>query len=281
LLGDILYNLKSQEFVLKLCKPNREVIAILTEAYDLDFKEKLIPCSELSFKIPYFLEDRGGKIENEHFDLIKKIYFSRHYLGWKKTIWPIQWRTGGNIFIGYLLVFIYTPIYYQIFGPKEAGQIGLTMACLNTIFVLSLSPLVGKFPLITRLISEDRGVKASKLYQTELKRVVITYCLLAIALLALLMSVDESLASRFMGLGPTIGIVVGMFFYLNACALGYFMRAHLVDTSLRLNLISLFSMLAIGIAMSYWVGMWGVPLAMLIVFAGILYPGMKKIVREL
>lgn len=216
-----------------------------------------------------------------HLTLIKKIKNSRYSFDWRRVIWPTQWRTGSNILINYLLVFIYIPIYYHIFGPKEAGQMGLTMGCINAIFVLSISPLVGQFPFMTRLISEDKRCEAKRLYKAELKKALVTYILLVAIMIIFLLLVGDPLITRMLSLPTILVIAIGMLFYLVACVQGYFMRAHLLDKSLRLNLITLFCMLIGGLVLSSFMGPWGVPLAMVLVFGGILFPGMTKIIRNI
>ena len=72
-----------------------------------------------------------------------------------------------------------------------------------------------------------------------------------------------------------------MFFYLKAAALGYFLRAHLVDRTLRLNLVALLGMAVVGVLLSAMLGVWGVPVALLIIFIGYLAPATKTAVEQL
>ncbi len=217
-----------------------------------------------------------------HFDLVSKIQKSNIKVSWREKIWPIQWRTGGNIFSGYLLVFIYTPICYFIFGAKEAGQVGLTMACLNTIFVISISGLVSSFPRLTRLLSENKKNDGLSLYRIELKKAGIIYVLLSACMIFFLLIIsNDPMAFRFMSLGQVICISIGMMFYMFAAAQGYFMRAHLLDRALGLNLLTLCIMVVSVCAMTYLYGLWGISISILLVFSGFLFPGMSRIIRTL
>lgn len=200
---------------------------------------------------------------------------------WSKEVWPLQWRTGANVFAGYLLVFVYTPIVFLLLGPKEAGQIGLTMACMNTVFVLSISGLVSKFPSLTQLISDSKIAEAQTLYRAEARKADILYVAASTGLILFLMLFQsEQVATRFMEPSQTLCIVVAMFFYMRASAQGYLMRAHLVDHALRLNLLAVVSVVVIALMLSNWVGLWGITWAMLIVFVGMLAPAMSRLVTK-
>lgn len=201
---------------------------------------------------------------------------------WSKKVWPLQWRTGTNVFSGYLLVFLYTPMAFLLFGPKEAGQLGLTMTCMNTVFVLSISGLVGKFPRLTQLLYESKAREALSLYRAEMRKATAMYMVASAGLIIFLMLFQgDAIASRFLSLGQTICIVIAMFFYMRASAHGYLMRAHLVDYSLKFNLLSVACVFIMGTSASYWFGLWGILLAMLVVFAGLLAPSMSRIVEKL
>jgi len=74
LLGDIRKDLELPQLELILCKPNREQIAILTEAYEKVYSPRLVGVSELKFKIPYYVIENGIQIVNPNWDLIKGDY---------------------------------------------------------------------------------------------------------------------------------------------------------------------------------------------------------------
>lgn len=217
-----------------------------------------------------------------HRVLLKQVWRTKPLANFSQHIWPIQWRTGANVFIGYLLVFAYTPMYYALFGPQQAGKIGLTMACSNTLFVLSISGLVGKFPKLSKLLAEGHFKAADDLYHTEALKAARLFGLLSIGFLMMLVVLkDNAIADRFMSSLQVACVQLAMFFYLKAAALGYFSRAHLVDRTLRLNLIALLGMAVIGTLLSSMLGVWGVPIALLIVFIGYLAPATKAAVEPL
>jgi len=55
---------------LYLCKPNKEIISILEEAYNIVYSPNLVNCDDLTFTIPYLID---GEV-NPNFDLIRGHY---------------------------------------------------------------------------------------------------------------------------------------------------------------------------------------------------------------
>lgn len=63
------------DYTLILCKPNREQLAVLSEAYNRKFTPKLKDIAELSFTIPLYIIDKNHhQARNPHFDLIRGDY---------------------------------------------------------------------------------------------------------------------------------------------------------------------------------------------------------------
>lgn len=218
-----------------------------------------------------------------HYELLKKIVCKQKAeAGWGAIVWPLQWRTGANVFAGYLLVFAYTPMVFLLFGPKEAGQMGLTMATVNTIFVLSISGLVSKFPQLARHVSDGKRELVAEIFKQEMKKSAWLYAALSMGLVScLILLSNHPIAGRFLDLSQTVCVLLAMFFYMKASAFGYLMRAYLVDYALKLNLVSLGAVLLLGALTSFVLGLWGVPLSMIIVFSMVLAPSMSSLVRRL
>lgn len=208
-----------------------------------------------------------------HSDFIKKTITSKPINNWRKIIWPIQWRTGANIFLGYVLIFIYTPIYYLNFGAEAAGKIGITMACVNTLYVLSASGVVGNISNFARLIADGEATKAKDLFKIQTKKSEKIYITLAVIFLtATVVFRTEELVQRFVSPGQLGFILFGVCFYLKACEKAYYMRASLTDVTLGTNLITLISVLIFGYILTIWLNEWAYPISLFIVFVFILSP---------
>ncbi len=156
------------------------------------------------------------------------------------------------------------------------------MVCMNTIYVLSISGVVSRFPELTKLVSENKKNIVKNLYKTELKKAVAIYSLLCVSMILVLESfLAESIVSRFMSIGQIVCIAIGMLFYLLASVRGYYMRAHLVDQTLSLYLLAVFLMVISTFLGIFLYGIWGISISILIIFSCFLFPWMLKLTRDL
>lgn len=80
-LGDIDYKRIPLTAQLFLCKPNKEVISKINEAYQVTYNPKLGALNELSFSIPVFIEKRHVMEKNQNVDLIKGRFLVKLVLG--------------------------------------------------------------------------------------------------------------------------------------------------------------------------------------------------------
>ncbi|AZV43744.1 hypothetical protein BAOM_3135 [Peribacillus asahii] len=80
-LGTIDLSLKPQKPKLSICKPNRVKIGELTEAYNIKHDVFLGKVSELSFTIPYLVEDKHELVGNPNIDKLKDRYLIKLELG--------------------------------------------------------------------------------------------------------------------------------------------------------------------------------------------------------
>lgn len=81
MLGDIDYNLKPVEAVIFIAKPNREIIAKVSEAYDKSRSLSLTSLFTFSFKIPFYVEQSSELVRNRNTELIKERYHIKVQIG--------------------------------------------------------------------------------------------------------------------------------------------------------------------------------------------------------
>ena len=81
MLGYIDRDRKPEKSRLFLCKPNREIIAHLHEAYNKHIKTNYNGIHELSFDIPSKIERNHKFIRNKHFDMIVGHYLIKYVKG--------------------------------------------------------------------------------------------------------------------------------------------------------------------------------------------------------
>ncbi|MEC1726915.1 phage tail spike protein [Schinkia azotoformans] len=88
--GRIDASLKPQKSRLFLCKPNRETVAELAEAYGKVFQTINNGIHELTFKVPYIIERNKKYIRNPNIDLIRGNYLIRYEKGNSKQYFIIN-----------------------------------------------------------------------------------------------------------------------------------------------------------------------------------------------
>jgi phage minor structural protein len=92
MIGDINYNIKPQKLDIFLAKPDRTIIAKLSEAYQKTYDMKLGNINELSISIPYDIEISHILKRNPNVDLIKDRFLLKAVLNGKE-----EWYTIRNI----------------------------------------------------------------------------------------------------------------------------------------------------------------------------------------
>ncbi|MCY9758379.1 phage tail protein [Paenibacillus alvei] len=80
-LGDIDFNRKPVTPQLFMCKPNKQSISKMSEAYNIRFSQKLGTLNELNFTLPMYIEKHHSINRNENADKIKGRYLVKLVLG--------------------------------------------------------------------------------------------------------------------------------------------------------------------------------------------------------
>lgn len=80
-LGDIDFKKKPVTPQIFLCKPNKEIIAKMNEAYQIKFNPKLGALNELTFTLPVFIDKHHEMVRNENADKMRGRYLIRLVLG--------------------------------------------------------------------------------------------------------------------------------------------------------------------------------------------------------
>lgn len=80
-IGEVDLNKKVIKYELFLCKPNKDIIAKMNEAYGVNFGSKLGSLNELNFKLPIFMDKKHRLVRNLNADIIKGRYLVKLVLG--------------------------------------------------------------------------------------------------------------------------------------------------------------------------------------------------------
>jgi hypothetical protein len=74
-------------------------------------------------------------------------------MSWREEVWPFQWRIAVSTISGYLILHLFIPVLFAWRGPSAAGRLGMTLAMVSAVFVVSTSLLTTKAPAFGHLIA--------------------------------------------------------------------------------------------------------------------------------
>lgn len=122
---------------------------------------------------------------------IKLLTFIWNKLGeWKVNyrleIFPYQWKIALSWVSGYFIFQLFNPVLFATEGPVVAGQMGMTLTVLNSIFALSFSWIATKVPIFSSLIAQKDYPKLDHLFKKTLIQSSVLNVLMLIVLFSLI-----------------------------------------------------------------------------------------------
>lgn len=105
-------NKRKKDYRIYLSRPNKEIISNLSEAYDGNYNIKLGAVNEVEFKVPYYITEIDGSIDNKNIELIKqKMYLKVEYNDDFEWMIIDELEDVGDGSDRYLRVLGYTNVY--------------------------------------------------------------------------------------------------------------------------------------------------------------------------
>lgn len=137
-------------------------------------------------KYPYIIQ-----FKSKHKKTNENILRDKFHASYKKTI---------PTYIASCL-FLFTPplISFYFNGSASSGQLSLSLVFMNMIGILSFSSITSKIPLLTRLISNNEGIKGKRIFLNEFKKTIYMNILgYFLFIMILYIFKDRSLSHRFL-----------------------------------------------------------------------------------
>ncbi len=60
-------------------------------------------------------------------------------IDWRREVWPFQWRIALSWLSGYFMFQLFTPIAFALYGPKTAGQVGMSLSITTAVSAIALA----------------------------------------------------------------------------------------------------------------------------------------------
>ncbi|MEO7975787.1 polysaccharide biosynthesis protein [Flavobacterium sp.] len=134
--------------------------------FSLGFKLFASPLAAiLSFGIVPFWILMGDKKKLLIFIWYKIDVFTVNY---REEIFPYQWKIAISWISGYFIFQLFNPVLFATEGAVVAGQMGMTLTVLNSIFALAFSWISTKVPVFSGLIAQKEYEKLDSLFNKTL-----------------------------------------------------------------------------------------------------------------
>ena len=60
-----------------------------------------------------------------------------HYVGWRREIWPFQWRIAVSWLCGYFIFQLINPVLFALQGPVAAGRMGMSLSVAGSLWAVA------------------------------------------------------------------------------------------------------------------------------------------------
>jgi hypothetical protein len=74
--------------------------------------------------------------------LLKNLLFykvGQHFVGWRREIWPFQWRIAISWLCGYFIFQLFNPVLFAYQGPIAAGRMGMSLSIATSIGAVAMA----------------------------------------------------------------------------------------------------------------------------------------------
>jgi O-antigen/teichoic acid export membrane protein len=175
---------------------------------------------------------------------------------WKEEVWPQQWRFGVSWLCAYFISQGFIPIIFKSEGLLIAGQMGLTIAIINMIGILSVSWMSSNFPRFVKLIALKNWIDLDREFYRAFFISLISYVIgITIFIIIRLLFVATIFDNRFLPFSDVVIMALSGVFSQVIILLGFNLRAYRKEPFM---LSSIISTAVIIILSNFSIKFWGV-----------------------
>ena len=168
----------------------------------------------------------------------------KHKLGhkcqWMKEFMQLFWRYALNTIAGFLIFQIFTPITFIMFGPVEAGRVGITLALVQACFSIAMVWIGVISPRMNMAAAKGEWKTMDRLLYKNLSLSLVTYVIGGVSILggyAILIN-HWSILERFLPLLPLGILVLTYFLQVIIGGTAVYGRAHKIEPYMVPALVS-------------------------------------------
>ncbi len=150
-------------------------------------------------------------------------------INYKNEIFPYQWKIAISWISGYFIFQLFNPVLFATDGAIVAGQMGMTLAALNGVSGLTMSWIITKVPIFSKLFAQSNYDIADKLFNKTYKQVLsinFVGVLTLFFIIFILRYYNNSLGERFLPL--YLIAILGVSTFLNQMVFSWatYLRCH-------------------------------------------------------
>ncbi len=102
-------------------------------------------------------------------------------IGWRREVWPFQWRIAVSCLCSYFTIQVFIPILFALCGPVEAGKMGMSLSIAGYMTGLVLPWISTKATPFGRLIAQRQFQGLDRLFLRTLGQALSIFGLIALA----------------------------------------------------------------------------------------------------
>jgi hypothetical protein len=126
---------------------------------------------------------------------------AENYVGWRREIWPFQWRIALSSLSGYFIFYIFNPLLFAYQGPIAAGRMGMSLTVSGAVGVVAMAWMSTKASPFGNLVARNEIDTLDRLFFRTLWQSTILCAIGAAVVFACFLvgsSIDPKLALRFL-----------------------------------------------------------------------------------
>lgn len=179
-------------------------------------------------------------------------------VNYRLEIFPYQWKIALSWISGYFIFQLFNPVLFATEGPTIAGQMGMTLAVLNSIFALAFSWISTKVPVFANLIAQKKYNQLDRIFFKTLIQssmlngfgLLVFICLVFMLRFFDIIIEGRNFADRFLSFLPMVFMMIAFLLNHIVGSLATYMRCHkkepLLLQSVVIGIFSILSTVCIG-----------------------------------
>ena len=112
-------------------------------------------------------------------------------IGYKEEIFPLQWRIAISWISGYFIFQLFSPVLFATEGAIVAGQMGMTMAALNSLNAMIQSWISTKIPVMSKYIALKEYFVLDTLFLKTMKQMLLIGTMILVFFVIIIFVIQE------------------------------------------------------------------------------------------